>query len=793
MNHHAAMTLDNVNINITDGTEKDFIFFKKTGKNFIFSADMVFHDTNGAAGLLFRSASADRRDNCYAARIDGGKCWISRYENGEELFLSDPREIAMPPDGKITLSVIALGSWIQCRANHQLIASTGDYIIQKKSLGQNQYYAEGCPGLLFNQNGLTAIQNIRYAEIPDIDHIAAKDIIITSPDGDTEAKAQFRPLEPITIQYVKYNAERVNINILHDNPGVERAIQDADGVIYPDGENIPVKQGENNIAVILRAEFENQFDNQISQDGINHKIQAEIEYKINIIRRQPENIYYHEPYRGQYHYSVKDGWANDPNGLVYYQNQWHLFYQFDTDTAHQGPVFWAHAVSRDLLHWQERPVAFYPDANGWMFSGCVVADENNISGLFDNNNNNNNNNNNRGGLIAFITADGNGQRVKIAYSEDSGETWIKTDRVILSWSENDPLRDKNFRDPKVFRWDNQWFMVIAGGPLRIFSSRDLLHWTCESVYPEWETECPDLYPVRASDGNIKWIFSRCGRFYKIGDFVRNHENNWIFKPDPEYLDSDGVMNFGQDSYAAMTFYIQDFGTPEHPTLPDILEINWMNTWNDLYSHRVAATIYQKTGIDQKFNGTFNLILKLGLISNPGGGYLLTQTPIEKYQDLRENPAVIMRGAKISGQIPLNIRGDCYEIDAVFYPGPDAREIGFHIRTGDHEKTVIIYYLKDNILSIDRSESGVLISDVFQTPDRVSVRRDIRPDGGIDFHIFADRSSVEVFAQNFTAAGAEQIFPGPDSAGIEIFSSGGESNLDLILYPMRSVWEPTPDI
>ena len=86
-------------------------------------------------------------------------------------------------------------------------------------------------------------------------------------------------------------------------------------------------------------------------------------YRVNIHRRQSDDVYYNELYRNQYHYSVKDGWANDPNGLVFYKGRYHLFYQFYDDTK-WGPMHWAHATSRDLLHWDEEPIAFYPDATG---------------------------------------------------------------------------------------------------------------------------------------------------------------------------------------------------------------------------------------------------------------------------------------------------------------------------------------------------------------------------------------------------------------------------------------------
>lgn len=322
-------------------------------------------------------------------------------------------------------------------------------------------------------------------------------------------------------------------------------------------------------------------------------------YRVNVHRRQKNAIYYNELYRDQYHYSVKDGWANDPNGMVYYNGKYHLFYQFYDDIK-WGPMHWAHVTSTDMIHWDEEPIALYPDANGAMFSGCIVVDEKNTSGFF--------NGIEGGGLVALITTDGNGQRIKLAYSTDEGTTWIKVDEIATDWSD-DPLNDAAFRDPKVFRWENKWFMVVAGGPLRIYSSDNLKEWKCESAYPDLHTECPDLYPVNADDGTLKWVLSRGGRYYKVGDF-KEVDGKWRFIADNGYNVSNsnedsGIMNFGKDSYAAMTYYVQDFGTTVNPTLPDIIELNWMNTWED-YCNQVA----DKSGMN--FNGTFNLNLKLGL-------------------------------------------------------------------------------------------------------------------------------------------------------------------------------------
>lgn len=747
-----------------------WVYSKATGTNFVYSTDVTFLKDAGAATLLFRSAKGEGFEDCYAMNIDGAsqecKMWrqelvVEDDQSGSfDVQLMDAKKVDAAADKTYHLTAVAIGSWLQFYVNGELVGSTGDYTLQPGNKGQDTYLKSGCLGLL-NWNGEMVFQNTYYTPVDDKFTPLAKDINITSSTGTVEDAGHFRQLEPIMIQYVGNDAATVNVNVTPVSSAAKVTVQGPDGKDYPNGKNIPVSVGKNYVVITITDE--------------KYGDTATATYRVNVHRRQAGEVYYNEPYRGQYHYSVKDGWANDPNGMVYADGVWHLFYQFDDDPQHAGQVHWAHATSKDLVTWEEHPIAFYPDAYGAMFSGCAVLDEDNTSGLFPEG---------KGGLVAIVTADGNGERIEAAHSEDGGLTWIKEEDIVLDWSD-DPLQVRDFRDPKVFRWEGKWFMVIAGGPLRIYSSDNLLDWTCESTYPDLHTECPDLYPIQTADGTVKWALSRGGRFYKIGDFTQV-KGKWTFVPDEAYKDKDGVMNFGQDSYAAMTFYTQDFGTAAKPTIPEIIEINWMNTWNDGYCQRVASAVKEKAGVDQQFNGTFNLLLKLGL-EKRDGKYALTQTPIEQYEGLRDKAAVTLTGAEVTGKNDLlkDFKGDCYEIAATFTPDKDTSKVGFRLREGGSEATVVTCDLKTDTISIDRSQSGVLVSDVFKTPDSQKITRNA--DGTVDLHIYVDRASVEVFTSGYAVAGAEQIFPKADSTGVSVFAEGGTAKADITIYPMNSIW------
>lgn len=735
------------------GKGDNFLYSDSTGKNFVYQTDVTFLQNSGAASLVFRSNNDAANFKGYVVNLDGNSHKV-KFMRWGEANLIDEKEIAASPDNKYALKVVALNGKISYYVNGILVANLGDYTLQRDDRGQTTYIPDGHFGLL-NWNGEMVFQNTFYRELTDEELPIINDVTVTSKNGPVEAKGQFFPEEAAYIQYVSNDASTVDLSFVAHNPQATITVTDANGNVYENASDIPVAVGVNYLTVT---------SSYTTADGYT----ATATYRINVHRRQPASVYYNENFRDQYHYSVKDGWANDPNGMVYYDGVYHMFYQFYDDTK-WGPMHWAHATSTDLIHWTDQPIAFYPDYNGTMFSGCIVADSNNTSGLFDTD---------KGGLVAFITADGEGQRIKLAYSKDAGKTWQKVDKVVADWA-NDPLQNRDFRDPKVFRWEDKWFMVVAGGPLRIYSSDNLLDWSVESTYPDIHTECPDLYPIQTEDGTVKWVLSRGGRYYKVGD-LQQVGGHWTYTPDEAYKTTDGIMNFGKDSYAAQTYFTQDFGTSANPTIPKIVEVNWMNTWED-YALLVADHL------GQKFNGTFNLNLTLGLVKD-GDKYVLTQTPIKAYESLRDTEhKVEYKDVTVGSDNNLfkDFSGDTYEIVAHFKPSAGTTKVGFNLRVGPGEVTKVYYDLQTGKIVIDRSQSGIIISDKFREIDSQSVTRNA--DGSIDLHLFVDRASVEVFTKGDTVIGANQLFPSSTSLGLSVLVEGDAATADITLYPLKSIW------
>jgi fructan beta-fructosidase len=228
--------------------------------------------------------------------------------------------------------------------------------------------------------------------------------------------------------------------------------------------------------------------------------------------KTPSSMPYQETHRPQFHFSPKEKWMNDPNGMVYYAGEYHLFYQYYPDSTVWGPMHWGHAISQDLLHWEHLPIALYPDSLGWIFSGSAVVDYQNTSGLGSKEN---------PPLVAIYTYHydqlekqkrNDFQYQALAYSIDKGRTWQK-------YAQNPVLKNpgiRDFRDPKVF-WHNEtrkWVMILAAQDrVKLYNSPNLKDWAFLSDFGQasgahggvWE--CPDLFtlPHPTEKGKHKWL------------------------------------------------------------------------------------------------------------------------------------------------------------------------------------------------------------------------------------------------------------------------------------------------
>ena len=245
-----------------------------------------------------------------------------------------------------------------------------------------------------------------------------------------------------------------------------------------------------------------------------------IDINFSFVDEIPQEGVYQEPYRPLVHFSTKIGWINDPNGLVYQNDEYHLFYQHNPAGNVWGNMTWGHAISRDLVHWVEQSDALFPDKLGTMFSGSAVTDTDNVAGFQKDNT--------RPMLLFYTAAGGNSKLSQgqsftqcLAYSLDNGKTFTKY--------ENNPVIphiEGGNRDPKVVYAEELDCYLLAlyldGDRYTLFQSNDLRHFTQLQTFSlPGDDECPDLYPLLAdhNETDRKWVFVGASDVYLVGDMT----------------------------------------------------------------------------------------------------------------------------------------------------------------------------------------------------------------------------------------------------------------------------------
>jgi fructan beta-fructosidase len=443
---------------------------------------------------------------------------------------------------------------------------------------------------------------------------------------------------------------------------------------------------------------------------------------------------YHERWRPQYHFSPKAHWMNDPNGMVFYQGTYHLFFQYYPDSMVWGPMHWGHAVSKDMVHWQELPIALSPDTLGYIFSGSAVVDKNNSSGF------------GRSGLgqsgdtplVAIFTQHdpvgasqnrNDFQNQSIAYSLDNGQTWSKYPR-------NPVLRNPgitDFRDPKVFWYSagHEWIMALAvKDHIEFYTSADLRNWVKAGEFGKdagahggvWE--CPDLFPLDDGHGHMTWVLivninpggpnGGSATQYFLGRFDGKH-----------FVSSTaGVrwLDYGPDEYAGVTW---------SNTGGRRLFLGWMSNW--LYGQRVPTDPWRSAN---------TLPRQLGL-EKVGDSLYVTSTPVRELDGLvasAERVVVIPQALPELAKISLRVNGVISIGLVLFNASGDSLLVGYDSAMG--------YY-------IDRRHAGVAVGPDF---DRVYTAPRISKASTIELTVYVDASSVELFADGGLTTMTALVFP-----------------------------------
>jgi len=460
-----------------------------------------------------------------------------------------------------------------------------------------------------------------------------------------------------------------------------------------------------------------------------------------------------EQHRPAFHFTPPANWMNDPNGLVFQDGVYHLFYQHHPGSTIWGPMHWGHAISHDLVNWQHCPIALYPDEHGMIFSGSAVVDHNNSAGFGTN------------ALIAIFTYHNDHRESQnLAYSLDGGRTWVKyPGNPVIPVPDETP----DFRDPKVFWYQDHWVMCLAAGKkVLFFVSSDLLHWEESGSFGDgygaregvWET--PDLFELQVENTDeSRWVLTHgvgsgaaaggSGTQYFIGHF-----DGRTFKSENS-RESILWMDHGADFYAPQSWNNEPSGRR--------LVLGWMTNWQ--YAALVPTSSWR---------GAFSIIREISL-KKIGSSIQLVQRPLPELQMLRtEHLHLQEQIIEPSTNLLASVRGTCLEIIAGFKLTHNAGRFGFHVCAGEHERTTICYEIEKQTLSVDRTRSGQV--DFFNGFAGVHSAVLIPQDDVIRLHIFIDSSSVEVFANDGIVTLTDCIFPAEASQELELFIDRGSIRL-----------------
>lgn len=481
---------------------------------------------------------------------------------------------------------------------------------------------------------------------------------------------------------------------------------------------------------------------------------------------------YKEKYRPQFHFSPERNWMNDPNGLVYFDGEYHLFYQYNPYGNRWGHMTWAHSVSTDLVHWKKLPIAIPEENKVMIFSGSAVVDEQNTSGFAKT----------KGQipLVAIYTghyiADSTNpddylQAQYIAYSLDKGRTWKKYDKnPVLD------LQKKDFRDPKVFWYapEKKWVMLVVlpqEHKVQFYSSANLKQWTYMSEFgPAGDIndiwECPDLLqvPIKGEEEKSKWVLMNSQQVtmqYFVGEFdgtkfTSENPAEKIYRQD-----------YGPDYYAGVTY--NHLPKKHNPIL-----LGWVNNWKyaqDIPTHPWKSAMAIPRELSLKYENN---------------EWILLQDPVRNTNQLKRN-STTWDDITVTGTKLFDKSGQQLEISFELNVNKKTRA-GVKLAVSKDNAFEIGYDAARSVLYMNRSGCSNQFNENFKKFSYYE--KEIIPvNGKISLRIFFDNSIAEVFANEGSVVMTAQLFPEDGDNGIALFSENGTTRFSNIsISDMISIWQ-----
>jgi len=469
-----------------------------------------------------------------------------------------------------------------------------------------------------------------------------------------------------------------------------------------------------------------------------------------------------ERFRLGYHITAPANWINDPNGLVQYKGEYHVFYQHHPYDENWGPMHWGHVKSKDLVHWEHLPIALAPgdacDSDG-CFSGSAVDNDGELTLIYT------------GHHYTDKENDIFYQNQNIAVSKD-GITFEKAgENPVIAAPPEDSTH--HYRDPKVWKHEDTWYMILGNqsieeqsGRVILYKSSNLRKWEYVGVLAQSDGshgfmwECPDFFEL---DGKYILMLSPQGmeadgdnynNLYQTGYFVGdyNYETNQF--QHGSFIE----LDHGHDFYA-----VQTFSDDKNRRIA----IGWMDMWE-------ADMPTKKDG----WCGALTLPRELRLTSD----HKILMNPVEELTLLREREHNVCTDKTISGNHLIEETGDLLEINMEFdLSQTSATAVGLKLKGIKEEETVVVYDINEQKLMLDCSKSG---------KKEDSVRRTSLQSGSkLSLRIFIDRSSIEVFANEGQTTMTSRIYPTEERAGIEVFAEGGEVQVSGCKYwNLKDIWK-----
>ncbi len=436
---------------------------------------------------------------------------------------------------------------------------------------------------------------------------------------------------------------------------------------------------------------------------------------------------YRELLRPQFHFSSRRGWNNDPNGLVFYKGEYHLFYQHNPYGWNWGNMHWGHAVSSDLVHWKELPIALYPDEHGTMYSGSAVVDWNNSAGFQTGS---------EKALVCIFTAAGKPFTQGLAYSNDRGRTWTKYEHNPVL-----PHIIGENRDPKVLWYEpaKKWVMALFldHDTYALFDSPDLKRWRrlCDLAMPG-TSECPEFFelPVQGNRDDKRWVFYGGNGRYLIGRF------------DGETFASESglhPLNSGNCFYASQTF----------------------NNIPARDGRRILIPWGRMATPGMPFNQMMGLPVELTLHATDDGLRLWIY-PVKELECLRAARNRLKARLLRPRENPLAaVKGELVEISAEIAL-ENAREVGFVLRG-----VPVVYDAQTQELSCRDSKAP------------------LKPvNGKIRLRILVDRTSIDIFGNDGRLYMPMGVLVPRDNTSLAVYAKGGIARInELSVYQLKSAW------